>query len=416
MAVRHAALALVLAMAACSGPEPNTGVPGLRVGDVLGAGPQDVQFARAESPRSFEFPADHGPHPEFRSEWWYLTLALEDGHGREFGVQFTVFRQALFPGGPVDDPWRNGQAYLAHFAVTDVEGARHREAERLSRGHPALAGARATAPSSAMHTGNPDGMVLRDDFETHGTPAGLVDVDETGFGGPHWREGGFEVWLEDWRLTGAGNDWLLEADAGDFAASIRLAPGKPVVLQGDRGLSAKGPGQASYYYSVPRLAAVGRLQVEDITYPVTGLGWLDREWSTSVLGPHQVGWDWFALMLENGDDLMAFRLRRDDGARDPHDHGVLVDASGRSRHLDSGDFHLEPLDWWRDEQGVQWPIRWALTVGERRWLVSAALPDQRMDTLLTYWEGLVHVLDRNGVRTGRGYMELTGYGTTPLHP
>ena len=223
------------------------------------------------------------------------------------------------------------------------------------------------------------------------------------------HEGNVAVWLEDWRLTGNGEDWHLEAAAGDFAASIQMALTRPIVLQGDRGLSVKGPGQASYYYSVPRLQASGRLQIDADTHSVTGTGWMDREWSTSVLGTHQVGWDWFALMLDNGEDIMAFRLRRDDGARDPHDHGVLVDASGRARHLGSRDFSLEPLEFWQDERGVQWPIRWALTIGERRWQISAAVRDQRMDTLLTYWEGLVHVLDREGIRSGRGYMELTGY-------
>ena len=364
---RWLALALVLAAGACGGPEPLTDAPGLRVGDVLGSGPEGVKFARADAPRAFDFPADHGAHPDFRSEWWYLTLALDDGDGREFGVQFTVFRQALFPGGAADDPWRNGQAYLGHFAVTDVEAGRHREAERLSRGHPALAGAR------------------------------IGD------------EGDFSVWLEGWQLSGDGDLWKLEAAAPDCATSLQLAPTRPVVLQGDAGLSAKGPGEASYYYSVPRLQASGSLRLDNATHAVRGLGWLDREWSTSVLGPHQVGWDWFALMLDNGEDIMAFRLRRDDGARDRYDHGVLVNASGRARHLGAGDFTLEPLDYWRDERGTQWPIRWTLAVGKRRWLIAAPVPDQRMDTLLTYWEGLVHVLDERGHRSGRGYMELTGY-------
>ena len=380
------ALVLLLVAGACTGPEPRTDAPGLRVGDVLGSGPEGVgpvqaeapgagespgaagvEFARADAPRAFDFPVDHGAHPEFRSEWWYLTLVLEDGHGREFGVQFTVFRQALFPGGAADDAWRNGQAYLGHFAVTDVEAGVHREAERLSRGHPALAGARAG------------------------------------------DEGGFSVWLEGWRLAGDRGRWTLEAGADEFSVSLQLAPTRPVVLQGDAGLSAKGPGQASYYYSVPRLRASGRLRLGASAHAVSGLGWLDREWSTSVLGAHQAGWDWFALMLDNGEDIMAFRLRRDDGTRDPHDHGMLVDASGEARHLGPGDFSLEPLETWRDERGARWPVRWALAVGERRWLVSAPVRDQRMDTLLTYWEGFVHVLDERGDRAGRGYMELTGY-------
>ena len=228
-------------------------------------------------------------------------------------------------------------------------------------------------------------------------------------GAPGGGERGFCVWLEGWRLAGDGDNWILDAAAEGFAVSLRLRVTKAVVLQGDRGLSAKGPGQASYYYSMPRLHASGQVQIGAESHAVTGVGWLDREWSTSVLGEHQIGWDWFALMLDSGEDIMAFRLRRDDGSRDPHDHGVLVGASGGTQYLGSSDFTLEPLDHWQDERGTVWPVRWALSIGERRWLVVAPVRDQRMDTLLTYWEGLVHVRDGQGTRVGRGYMELTGY-------
>ena len=245
-----------------------------------------------------------------------------------------------------------------------------------------------------------------------GGPAGFGNGTERHAGWPDKRDGGFEVWVEGWRLSGSGDEWRLDADAGGFAAAIHLASGKPIVPQGDGGLSEKGPGQASHYYSVPRLQASGKLRIGVDSHTVTGLGWLDREWSTSVLGPRQVGWDWFALMLDTGEDIMAFRLRRDDGMRDPYDHGALIDKSGRTRTLGSGDFQLEPLEVWRDGRGAEWPVRWMLTVGERRWQIAAAVRDQRMDTLLTYWEGLVHVLDMDGVRRGRGYMELTGYRPT----
>ncbi len=401
---RPAAICVALWLTACGDPQPRIDAPGLRVGDVLGSGDTGAGFARAEVPREFVFPIDHGPHPEFRSEWWYLTLALEDARAREFGVQFTIFRQASFPGAPADDPWRNGQSYLGHFAVTDVRAGKHREAERLSRGHPALAGAWSGEKSDAIATGS----IAADLFSGHsfavmrhsgGSPAKT----------PEGGEGGFVVWLEGWQLAATGDRWRLEAAADGFAASIDMMPGKPVVPQGDRGLSAKGPGQASHYYSVPRLRASGRLRIDGVAHRVRGNGWLDREWSTSVLGPQQIGWDWFALMLENGEDIMAFRLRREDGARDPYDHGVLVAADGRARRLGVHDFSLQPLDHWRDERGTEWPIRWALTVDRRRWEIAAPVVNQRMDTLLTYWEGLVHVRDRRGERVGRGYMELTGY-------
>lgn len=339
--------------------------PGPRAVDVLRDGGEG--FAQADSPRAFQFPADHAAHPAYRSEWWYLTYALKDAAGAEFGVQFTLFRRALFAGGDGADPWRNGQAYLAHFAVTDLQAGQHRETERLARGHPALAGVR--------------------------------------------QEGRQVVaWLEDWRLLMASDGpWTLNASADGMAAALAMRPSKPAVLQGEAGLSAKGPGQASYYYSVPRLQTTGRVQIDGRRHEVSGLGWLDREWSTSALSPGQIGWAWFALMLNNGADLMAFQLRRQDGARDPYDQGAWIDPNGNKRTLTPADFRLTPTHHWRDDQGTQWPTIWRLDLGEQHFTITASLSDQRMDTLFTYWEGLVKVMDAAGQDVGRGYMELTGY-------
>lgn len=355
--------------AGCGENEPQSTdvelAPGPRAADVLSNG--GAGFAEADGPRTFQFPADHAAHPAYRSEWWYLTYALKDAAGAEFGVQFTLFRRALFPGGDSADPWRNGQAYLAHFAVTDVQAARHRETERLARGHPALAGV---------------------------------------------REEGRQVvaWLEDWRLLMAADSaWTLNAAADGMAAALQMRPSKPVVLQGEAGLSAKGPGQASYYYSVPRLQTTGTVQIDGRHHKVSGLGWLDREWSTSALSPGQIGWAWFALMLNDGADLMAFQLRRQDSTRDPHDHGAWIDPKGNKRTLTPADFRLTPTHHWRDDQGAQWPTTWRLDLGEQRFTITASLNDQRMDTLFTYWEGLVKVTDAAGQDVGRGYMELTGY-------
>ncbi len=340
-------------------------VQGLRAANVLSEGGEG--FAEANAPRTFDFPADHAAHPAYRSEWWYLTYALKNAAGAEFGVQFTLFRQALFAGGDSADPWRNGQAYLAHFAVTDVASALHRETERLARGHPALAGVR-----------NEGRQVV--------------------------------AWLEDWRLQmAADGPWRLNAAGDGIAAALAMRPSKPVVLQGEAGLSAKGPGQASHYYSLPRLRTTGTVQIDGERHLVSGLGWLDREWSTSALSPGQIGWAWFALMLDNGDDIMAFQLRREDGARDPYDHGAWIDPTGSKRTLAPADFRLTPTHHWRDNQGTRWPTSWQLDLGERHFTITAALNDQRMDTLFTYWEGLVRVSDANGQDLGRGYMELTGY-------
>ncbi|MDP6470929.1 MAG: lipocalin-like domain-containing protein [Pseudomonadales bacterium] len=368
------ALAVLVLAGGCSGSEDQDAVDvaasrsaGLRVANVLGVAADNEKFMRASHPRAFSFPEDYAAHPEFRSEWWYLTMVLESDE-TIFGVQFTLFRQASFPAndhGRGADPWRNGQFYLAHFAITDVDQGEHREFERFSRGHPDLAG-------------------------TSARP--------------------FAAWLEDWRLEErAGGGFALSARESGFAVELDFAPGRAVVPRGEGGLSRKGADQASYYYSVPRLQAAGRLVFDGRSRAVTGLGWLDREWSTSMLGERQVGWDWFALMLDNGEDLSVFQLRRSDGTRDPYDHGVLVDGDGRVHALGGDEFQLAPLQFWRDGRMVRWPVAWRLIVGDRHYIVKAMVEDQRMDTLFTYWEGAVEVLDEDGAHLGAGYMELTGY-------
>jgi predicted secreted hydrolase len=342
----------------------------LRLGAVLGE-TDTAGFARAEAPIEFDFPADHGAHPDFRSEWWYVTASLEGPDGRRFGVQFTLFRQALAAEPAVGGPWDARQIYLGHLAVTDVAGGRHVHAERLSRGHPRLAGVTATPLRAAV-----DG----------------------------WRLEGQGAGLE--RLT-------LDAATTEMSVTLSMDAVKPIVLQGDRGLSAKGPDQASYYYSLPRLAVAGRLQLDGEAHRVTGTAWLDREWSTSVLSAGQRGWDWFGLQLDDGTELMAFQLRRDDGVRDPYDQGLWVDADGDAVQLRTQDFMLTPMRRWRDDQGVAWPVAWRISLmtpsGPRELTVEAALEDQRMETLFTYWEGLVTVRDEAGDDIGTGYMELTGY-------
>lgn len=343
--------------------------------DELGA-----RFAKTDRVVAFSFPRDHGPHPQFRSEWWYLTAVLTSAEGREFGAQFTVFRRGI---APVQDAsaragaeaWRSGQVYMAHVAVSDVAARRHLHEERFARGHPALAGARATP---------------------------------------------FEVHLEGWRLASVATDapeantsaatpfWplRLEAAATRFAIDLVLRGGKPIVRQGENGLSRKGPNNASYYYSIPRIDAKGRLRVDGETHHVAGGAWLDREWSTSALAPEYAGWDWFALRLDDGRDLMLYRMRREDGQPSGYDSGALINAAGEARILRAEEFALTALEHWRE-----WPIAWRLTLrGEPSpWTVRAAFADQVMETSVRYWEGVAHVRDSSGARLGAGYMELTGY-------
>jgi predicted secreted hydrolase len=340
----------------------------LEVRTVLGGAGDDHGFSRADAARAFEFPADHGPHRDFRSEWWYVTVALHAADGERFGVQFTVFRQALSPAAG-DGRWRTGQVYMAHAAITNVARQRHEEWQRIARDRPALGGAMA-AP--------------------------------------------FAVWLEDWRLASTGQEFLpleLDLEAEGCTVALTLEADKPLVLQGDEGLSRKGEGQASYYYSFPRLKAAGTLRVDGSEVPVHGTAWVDREWSTSVLSSAHSGWDWFALHLEDGSDLMAFQLRRVDGERDPFDAATWIDANGRAETLGAARFALSPTRYWTDERGVRWPVAWRLEGDRWRepWLIEAAIDDQRMDTAVEYWEGLVTVKETGGREIGEGYMELTGY-------
>lgn len=338
----------------------------LRLGAILGD--TDLTgYSRADQVIDFQFPRDHRTHDSFRSEWWYLVFMLSDSTGAEFGVQFTIFRQALLPRPVSTNPWQTNQAYLGHFAVTDVAASAHRAYERVARGHPQLAG---TQP------------------------------------------GGFVLTLDGWLLEAVAAEpalWHLRASAGEDMLDVQLSPEKPVVLQGEAGLSAKSAGNASYYYSIPRLKVSGLLLLQGEAHRVEGTAWFDREWSTSVLSDDQVGWDWFALQLEDGRDLMVFQLRNKRGGRDSYDHGIWVAADGRSRLLRAADFTLVPLAYWMDEDNARWPVQWQLRIGEELWRIQAAIADQRMATTLVYWEGLTDIFNAADERVGRGYMELTGY-------
>ncbi|HSJ26188.1 MAG TPA: lipocalin-like domain-containing protein [Longimicrobiales bacterium] len=391
MAQLTMALAVTLA-AACDRAEAPAPAPALDVGELLGGA--DTLHARAVDVPAFTFPADHGPHPEFRTEWWYWTGNLTADDGREFGYQLTFFRSALVDSATyaaaVDtaaSAWRSRHAWMAHFAVSDIGARSFHHAERFARDAVGLAGAQADP---------------------------------------------FRVWLGPWQATGrdtggadAGADGggdagrfpvRLEAADGDVAMDLVLAYGKPMVLQGDRGLSRKGPepGNASYYYSFTRMPTTGTIRIGDRSYGVTGLSWLDREWSTSALSADLAGWDWMALQLDDGTELMLYRLRRHDGTAGEFSAGSFVDADGASVTLAAGDFAMTPMDTWRSPlDGTAYPVTWQVAIPRlaAELTVSAAYGAQEMDTAVRYWEGAVRIIGtRAGAPvTGRGYLEMTGY-------
>jgi len=345
-------------------------------------------YARADAVRSFQFPADHGPHPDFRTEWWYFTGNLvstaEESPGRRFGYQLTIFRSAV---APADAPgrtsqWATRQLYMAHLAVTDVAGETFHAHQLYARGAAGLAGAVA-AP--------------------------------------------LRVWVEGWQVASLDPDGAatlplrLTAAEGEIALDLRLDEGRGPVLQGDRGLSRKGSGGASYYYSYPRLPTRGTLRVDGETYAVEGASWLDREWSSSVLGEGQEGWDWFAVQLDDGRDLVFYRIRGGGGPADRLDYAALVPAAGEAAEanalqvLDVSGSSLRPVRHWRStESGVRYPAGWRLLLPAEGLHLSLQplLDDQELNLDFRYWEGAIRVEGTAGRRPvqGYGYAELTGYG------
>lgn len=374
---RRAGLAAltVLSMAAC-GRDAGAPRATLSLTETLG-GADTVGYARATEPRAFTFPLDHGAHPGFRNEWWYVTGNVADDSGRPVGFQLTLFRSALAPEAPTStSAWATNQAWMGHLAVTDAQGRRFHAFQRFARGAVGLAGAEAEP---------------------------------------------FRVWVEDWSLESEdpADSWpmRLRAADGEVALDLTLQQGKDVVLQGQDGLSRKGPeqGNASYYYSFTRMPTQGRVILGADTLLVTGASWLDREWSTSALPEGVVGWDWFALQLGNGWDLMVYALRRADGTAHALSDGVLVDPSGAKHPLEYGvEITVTPTATWRSpvDQSA-YPSEWRITLPSMGWRldVTPVLDDQELDLAFRYWEGAVEVSGTDGADplSGRGYVELTGY-------
>lgn len=360
----------LLLLAGCGDPADT--VPAMSVEGVLGGDVEDG-FARAEQPRDFVFPGDHRNHPEFRNEWWYVTGNLEAENGDDFGYQITLFRTGMQADVPSSTSrWAANAVWMAHIALTDIDAGKHIHHSRFARGAAGLAG----------------------QFDTP-----------------------FRVNVGDWSissLVGSPNfPWRIEAKAEDFALDVTVEPTKPLVLNGDAGLSHKGgaPGNASYYYSATRLQTSGTVSVGGHDRAVTGLSWLDREWSTSALAPGVVGWDWFSLQLSSGTDVMLYQLRETGGGVHAASSGTVTSTNGESIHLTPSDFTLEPIRWWRAPDDRSYPVAWTLRIPslEVDAVVEARVDAQWMNTVIVYWEGSVAVRSVDGTPIGLGYLEMTGY-------
>ena len=320
----------------------------------------------------FEFPRDHGPHFDYRTEWWYLTGNLRSSEGREFGYELTFFRYGYrSPSNrlPVRSRFVMDDVKFAHFTITDIAQKKFYASQRISRG---------------------------------------------GYHDAGFLSGSKLVWISDWELD-LDSGFQATATNGREAIQLNLQPEKQPVLQGKDGFSQKaaGDGHASQYYSITRLNTKGTLRVNGVTCQVTGLSWFDREWATNQLAPDQAGWNWFALQLSDGTDLMLYQMRLRNGGIDPYSTGKLVDSAGVATDLD--DFVLVPTQYWSNPQShARYPIGWHLRIPRSQidLEITTPVPEQELKLAVTYWEGAIRV---NGTRAGRpvhgvGYLELTGYG------
>jgi len=336
-------------------------------------------FAQARRGQALSFPRDHGAHPDFRIEWWYLTANLEGPDGESYGAQWTLFRVAAQPPGArkIENAWQSEQVFMAHMAITTPSG--HTAFQRYAR------------------AGDHNGIAQ----------AGVNSAP-------------FAAWLDDWSLRSLGPEWLpleVRARQGGHSLRLRLDSNRPLVLQGDGGFSQKHPqGGGSHYYSHPFLEAEGELRLDGKTVQVKGAAWLDREWSSQFLQPDQAGWDWFALHLDSGEKLMLFSLRGKSGTMSEADyrHGVLISPQGNTTLLDPARMTFRILGVSAVE-GRLLPLHWriALPQIDRELEVQALHPGQWLGVDFPYWEGVVTASGDGPVNSGHGYMELTGYTAVP---
>jgi predicted secreted hydrolase len=330
-----------------------------------GLGESADGFAAVVPGKTFAFPADHGPHPEFRIEWWYVTANLADRSGAAYGAQWTLFRQAIAPGAP-QEGWANQQIWMGHAAVTRADT--HRVAQTFARGGVGQAGAEAKP---------------------------------------------FRAWIDAWEMRGldAMNDTNvapleLTASGENFGYALRLNADRPLVLQGDGGYSRKSlREQASYYYSQPHYTAKGSLTIDDKPVEVTGPAWLDREWSSQPLASDQSGWDWLSLHFKDGDKLMLYRMRQADGHH--YGSGKWIASDGKAEQLASADIIMTPLAF--TEIGARKiPTTWRIEIPSKTLAIECTPLNARswMGTSFPYWEGPISFA---GSHTGLGYLEMTGY-------
>jgi len=341
----------------------------------------ETSFRPALPGYDYRFPRDFYSHDDFRIEWWYYTGHMEDAAGRSFGYQLTFFRVALDGKGKVKNAsqWKIDHIYFAHMTLSDIENEKFYFFERINRAGLGQAGA---------------------------------ESDQ------------LKVWNEDWSLTEGKNSHHLKAREGEAAFDLKLTPSKPLVIHGRDGVSQKGEalGNASHYFTFPRMQTEGQVTLKGKNYQVKGLSWMDHEFSSNQLNEEQIGWDWFSVQLDNGTELMLYQIRKKNGTIEKNSSGTWVDADGIGTHLVLSEYSIQSEGQWVSEQsGTTYPAEWTLEVPKYgvRLKVTPEMANQELHNLrsisTSYWEGSVKVSGtvKGQPVTGKGYVELVGY-TQPL--
>jgi predicted secreted hydrolase len=346
---------------------------------------QSGAFRTAQPGYRYEFPRDYFGHPEYQTEWWYYTGNVKSANGRRFGFELTFFREAVSRDPGRTGAWDLRDLYLAHLALSDLDGGQFYHTERTNRAGPGIAGV---------------------------------------------SESQQRIWNGNWQIQWRGGEQILQAIDDQFELRFTLTPEKPPVIHGENGVSQKaaGLGRASHYFSLTRIGVSGEISKLGETFAVTGLAWMDREFFSHQLEPGQIGWDWFSVQLEDRTELMLFRIRRKDGSLDPYSAGTFVDARGIGEHLSAQDFSLQPLSgaaavgngsssWSSPATHAIYPIRWKISVPKYGIDLTASTPMASQELAGTgklspsYWEGAITISGSKGNSpvSGVGYLEMTGY-------
>jgi len=334
------------------------------------AAAQGTEYAPVTPGHPLMFPQDLGSHPQFRTEWWYVTGWLATDQGESLGFQVTFFRTK--PDIDENNPsaFAPRQLLIAHCALSDPKRGKLWQDQRIRR-----------------------------------AGLGLADA----------AEGSTNVWIEGWSLKRTDQSYVAKIDADDFSFDLALLETQAALINGDGGVSRKGPQPqaSSYYYSLPHMRVTGSISRSGAKNHVTGEAWFDHEWSSEYLDAEAAGWDWIGINLNDGAALMAFRIRGLKGEQ-RWAGGTLRSADGATQILKAADVEFRAGRRWSSPRtGIAYPVEWAVRAGARTINLQPLLDDQENDTRLStgaiYWEGAVRAYEQNKL-VGRGYLELTGYG------